>query len=365
MIWYGIESAVPDGLGRDGALLQEAAIPIVREHVARAMAASSGDPFHRVVAALGGAQDPGRRDILRGILTATRGRKSATPPGNWTEIRTVLWNSEDRDVRRLATSLALWFGDTAAAERLRSEVLDDGLSVEVRGAALETLLERPGEDLLPLLKASLDDPPLRGIALRGLAAFSDEEIPELILSRYARLSTADRPTAISVLAARESFVVPLLQAVENGTIPRTDLSTYTVRQLRRYGDSSIAAALQRIWGVARAVREDKKGTMERFKSQLTPTVLQAADLAAGRQVFRKNCATCHRLFDEGGAIGPDITGSQRANLDYVLENLADPSAFVPNEYRLRTISDAAGRVLQGIIKEQFHDARWDARSPEQ
>jgi putative heme-binding domain-containing protein len=55
------------------------------------------------------------------------------------------------------------------------------------------------------------------------------------------------------------------------------------------------------------------------------------------------------MFGEGGAIGPELTGSQRANLDYVLENVIDPSALVAQEYQLNTLSLADGRVLSGII----------------
>ena len=40
------------------------------------------------------------------------------------------------------------------------------------------------------------------------------------------------------------------------------------------------------------------------------------------------------MFGEGGDVGPELTGSQRANLDYVLENVLDPSAVVPREFRL-------------------------------
>ena len=41
---------------------------------------------------------------------------------------------------------------------------------------------------------------------------------------------------------------------------------------------------------------------------------------------------CHTLFGIGGKVGPDITGSNRANLDYLLENILDPSAVIPKEY---------------------------------
>ena len=49
---------------------------------------------------------------------------------------------------------------------------------------------------------------------------------------------------------------------------------------------------------------------------------------------------------------PDLTGSQRTNVDYVLENLLDPSAIVGRAYRMSLVETADGRVITGIVKEE-------------
>jgi putative heme-binding domain-containing protein len=69
-------------------------------------------------------------------------------------------------------------------------------------------------------------------------------------------------------------------------------------------------------------------------------------------VFNRTCQQYHKLYDIGGDIGPNLTGSDRANLDYVLENILDPSATVARDYRLTTVVTTEGRVLSGIIREQ-------------
>jgi putative heme-binding domain-containing protein len=87
----------------------------------------------------------------------------------------------------------------------------------------------------------------------------------------------------------------------------------------------------------------------KYKSLLTSDTLAKADVGKGRGLFVKNCASCHRLFGEGGQMGPDLTGSQRTNLDYVLENALDPSAVVPRDYQVTTFLLDNGRVVQGIV----------------
>src|SRR5207253_9384604 len=82
-----------------------------------------------------------------------------------------------------------------------------------------------------------------------------------------------------------------------------------------------------------------------------PDFMHAADPAAGRAVFSKTCGQCHSLFGEGGKIGPDLTGSNRANLDYVLQKVIDPNTAVPNDYQMQLIVLKDGRLVSGIIRQ--------------
>ena len=51
-------------------------------------------------------------------------------------------------------------------------------------------------------------------------------------------------------------------------------------------------------------------------------------------------------------MAPELTGSQRANLDYLLDNILDPSAIVPANYRVTMLLLDDGRILQGVIAEE-------------
>ena len=55
------------------------------------------------------------------------------------------------------------------------------------------------------------------------------------------------------------------------------------------------------------------------------------------------------MHGEGGALGPDLTGSGRRDLDYLLANIVTPSATVSPDYRMKQVVLADGRVLSGII----------------
>jgi putative heme-binding domain-containing protein len=89
---------------------------------------------------------------------------------------------------------------------------------------------------------------------------------------------------------------------------------------------------------------------------LTRQPSQAPDRSLGRAVYTKVCQQCHTLFGVGGQVGPDLTGSNRADLDYVLSNALDPSALIGKDYLANVIATTDGRVLTGIIRSEDKDA---------
>jgi putative heme-binding domain-containing protein len=92
--------------------------------------------------------------------------------------------------------------------------------------------------------------------------------------------------------------------------------------------------------------------ISKYREKLTPPNLAAADLGSGRMIFDKVCGNCHKMFGQGKGIGPDLTGSNRDSLDYLLENIVDPSRVVPAQLRQSAVLMVSGRVINGTITRQ-------------
>ena len=86
---------------------------------------------------------------------------------------------------------------------------------------------------------------------------------------------------------------------------------------------------------------------EELGKELNLGFLAKADLAKGRILYERTCAACPRHVRAGRKLGPDLTGSGRSNLDYILEGVVDPSAVVSADYRM-TILRKDGRILSGM-----------------
>ncbi len=359
MLWYGVEPLAPADPTRALDLLVKARIPLVRELLARRLASLPGpeaESLRPLIALLAKTDDTElQRDILRGVQEALHGRRLVAMPDGWSAAYTRLTSGPSAEVRERALALAVQFGDARAFAALRHTVGDTAAAPETRCKALDTLLQSQRPDLLPLLDGLLDDRDLRAAAVRGLAVFGDPGTPAKLLERYAAFPEDVRRDVVATLASRPAFALALLDAVERGAVPRDDVSAYTVRQLQGLRNREVNARLAKVWGTARATSQEKKALIAKYKALLSPDDLKAADRARGRLVFGKQCASCHRLFDDGGRIGPDLTGSQRANLDYVLENVLDPNAVVPKEYQVTRFVLTSGRVLEGVVPQE--DAR--------
>ena len=291
-------------------------------------------------------------DLLTGMHAGLRGRKHVAMPARWPSVYEKLSASKSAGVRKQAQLIALIFGDPKVITALNKTLMDRRTLVADRRTALQVLLEQRVDGLAPDLHRLVDEKPMRRAALQALAAYNNAATPDLILSKYSGFDSAERQDAINTLASRPSYALALLQATAKQIVRRTEISAFTARQLRGLGDDQVNKALHEVWGEVKETSQNKEALIAKYKAILTAKRLADADLSSGRLIYQQTCAKCHRLFDDGERIGPELTGSNRANLDYILENVLDPNAAIGKDYQLTNVTTADGRVLTGIIIER-------------
>ncbi|MBC8113342.1 MAG: FG-GAP repeat protein, partial [Candidatus Saccharimonas sp.] len=356
MYWYGIEPLVVADPAKAIALAKASKIEKVSRFIVR-RAASVNETTNAVVEWLASAGDAATQQMLLDEMRiALEGRVNVPQPAAWTPAYDKLLKSDDALVREKADGIAVAFGDKRILPRMRDVLADAKQSVEQRQRALDLLVKGRDTEAAPALRAALNDTTLRGPALRALAAFDDAATSPAILALYAKLNDAEKRDAINTLVARPGSANKLFDAIEKGDVPRTDVHAYHVQQLLGFKDDGLAKRITSVWGEIRATAKDKQELIVKHKAALTTARLKSADLSNGRRLYTKTCSACHILFGEGGKIGPDITGSNRANLDYILENVLDPSAIVGKDYRMTILALNDGRVVSGLILKETDSA---------
>jgi len=353
MLWYGVEPLVgaqPEVAIR---LAVESQIPLVRELIARRLAEeieTRPEPLSRLLHEIASAPAATQAEVLQGMRSALRGWRKAPMPAGWATLVANPAATADGRVRDQIRELGVVFGEGRALDELRAVVANPQAGALARRQALQTLVDNRADTLGPLLRQAADDNTLRTAALLGLLQMGHSEAPGLAASRYLWVGLEERPALVGAMVTRLPSAKALLAAIASGAIPRADLTPFHARQIVSLHDAGLTARLGEVWGVVRPMGADKAPVKQRFRQALTPERLPTAELGRGRVVFQQVCANCHRLYGEGGAVGPDLTGSGRANLDYLLDHIIDPSALVPADYRMAIVTLKDGRVLNGVVR---------------
>jgi len=355
MTWYGIEPVVFN----EGALqlldsnpkLQQFAVRRLAHEISTKPAVSeSALRFIGVKAASNNSEsEAAAAKLLTSFKTGLAGRARVDAPKDWTAIEKQLRASKNKDVVLAVDSLAVMFGDGAAIADLRTLAGDANMDAVAREQAIGALAQAQDADAVSMLFNLLNDRAVVDAAITALSNFDHPDTAKQLLNRMGGFKDGNRSLAIDTMASREAYALELIQAIEEGRIDARELTAAQVRQLSALGNEHIKSVLEAKWGVIQETPEARVASIKKWQAELTPETIAHADRENGAAIFKKSCAACHKLYGEGKAIAPDLTGANRSNLEYMLMNIIDPSSVVPKQFTTSVIAMKDGRVITGVI----------------
>ena len=357
MIWYGLIPVLDERPESLVDVAAESRLAEVTKLISRALAeADDAAVMDRLLTRCEPTGLSNRRAVLEGMVAGYKGLVRAEAPNGWTRFAESFGDADETS-RQWLRELGSLFGDGRALDDLRAIAMgtvdaDDA----TRTAALESLILAKPADLREICRSLLKNPKLNVVAARGLAAFDDPALGRELVSRYRNFRAPERPKLVSVLVSRSSFADPLLDAIEQGKIPRQALTAFDVRAIHSLQNDAISERVDRIWGRVRQTTQQAEQEIERLKNAMDDHRLAAADRSQGRVLFNRLCSNCHRLYGEGAKVGPDLTGAGRSNLDYLVSNIIAPSAVVDKDFRMTVIATDDGRTLSGLVLDESPSA---------
>ena len=301
-----------------------------------------------IVGALQGIDDPGiQASFLKGMLGGLDGRRDVDPPKGWAELKAKLENQGNEEVIGLVGRIGQVFGDESASDSALATLMDGKATLDDRKLALAGLVAQKNAKLPPKLVLLLDQP-LGTEAIRAYSAFDFKAAPRILLSRYPKLGSEEKRVVVETLASRKSYARSLVAAMGKGKVAKDEIPAYVARNLHAMlGDS-----FEKVYGKVQAVSADKDKQIAKYKSMVLASDMSKADASKGRMIYQRSCGACHIMYGEGGKIGPELTGSNRADLDYFLLNVLAPSYDVPEGYRMVTVTSKDGQVLVGTSSKR-------------
>jgi putative heme-binding domain-containing protein len=354
LLWWAWEHAIATSPEKALVLLDDASFwsqPVVsKELLSRLMRrfAASGKREDLAICArlLQRAPDKASTEaLMRGFEEAYQGRSlTGVPPELVDALAKVGGGSLSLKVRQ---------GDAAAIKEAIDAIRVDGTPAgkRIEYIALFSEVKNPAivDVLLEILDRPIDES-VKASVLGTLQAYADDRIAPAVLSQYAAWPDELRSLAQSLLVSRKGTALALLEAVDREAIAAKSLPDETVRKLTAHRDPRIAELVKKHWGdIEGATSEIMQAQFERGIAAIGSG---GGDPYTGKPVYMQVCGKCHKLHDQGGQIGPDLTAYKRDDVRHMLLNVVNPSAEIREGFENLLAVLADGRIVQGFLVEQ-------------
>ncbi len=362
-IWWALEAQIQQDPGAAVAIFEDDRVwnePVIEAHLTervgrRFMAERSAANLEICAALLDRAPSAAvAKRLVRGMEKALEGSEVDSLPPALDRALARLWDQFPLDTDLVRFALRL--GSAEGREAARRFVVNQRLPVGERVELIESLSQlRDPDAVVPFLEMFRQDgehEPVRLASVNALRRYADADIASLLVQEYPRVSGDLRDTVQSVLVGRPSWALRLLDAVDRGAIARESIGYNNLLVMERREDPAAQVLLQKHWGRLRQPAAAKVKQMQAVRAALDEG---QGDLAAGRELFAISCGVCHKLFDSGRSIGPELTGYERDNLEFLLPAIVDPSLALREEFELVTVTlrrrpgESESATLTGFI----------------
>ncbi len=224
--------------------------------------------------------------------------------------------------------------DTAPAARVR---------------ALQLLAHAEFKTGKPAFEAALDPRQPQEVqlaAVRALRTTADAGVPGVLLARWAAYTPTVRAEVLATLSGRPAWTLALLDAVEKGAVARSQIDSVRQATLKNHRDPKVRDRAAKLF--AAATSDARQKAIDRYKSAAE----KPGDVAKGREVFKRECASCHVAGTIGVTVGPSIASIGTKTAQELLTSVLDPNREVDPRYLNYAVTLNDDRTLSGIISAE-------------
>jgi putative membrane-bound dehydrogenase-like protein len=232
--------------------------------------------------------------------------------------------------------------------RCQSIVDNDAASDEERRAAATLLArtsrtrDRATENLAGWLAPQVD-PVVQAAVLETIIRSGSDHVPATLAAAWPGLSPSLRTLAIDGWLARESWTADLLDRIESRRVLPGNLSLPQRDRLLRNADATLAERAKSL--LAAGATPARRDVVNGYRVSLDGS----GDAMAGRDVYLRVCANCHRRGDLGRNVGPNLATVLEHSPERLLTNILDPNADIQPGYQGYTCVLMTGEVVTGLL----------------
>lgn len=295
--------------------------------------ASSGEAEWRIATMLGLAEGISGRSkefgsSPKGLLYVIQG--SAVPASDVAALDKFLGNvlaiaGDQTEKTRLRTSATALLGYT---------------SFERSHAALQKMIvpNTPPDLLLEAITAfsRLNDP-------RGAAILLNKEA-------WSAYTPRVKSAVVAAVVSKPAFINELFAVIEKGAITGAELSSADRVRLMSDKNPEIGERAKILF------KELEGGDRMKVYQEYKNALAASANAPMGKAVFQKACSACHTYKNEGGKVGPDLTGVKNQPADALLLHILVPNYEVLPAYQSISVRTNDGRSFSGWLVSETENS---------
>jgi putative membrane-bound dehydrogenase-like protein len=189
-------------------------------------------------------------------------------------------------------------------------------------------------------------------AVQSLAEFSQPDIGKNLVQHWRELGPSIRPAALGLLLRRQAYHTYLVSAWENGQLTVGELNL-DLEQRRRLLNRSTPEIQKR---AAAFIQDGEYSNRKTIVEEWLAKLPASGEPQAGKVVFEKTCAQCHRVGSLGSRVGPELTGMSHRSVEDLLSNILDPNMAINPAYITYNCETVSGDLESGLLKAESADA---------
>lgn len=354
LLWWAVEAKLDTHGDRFVKLMADPAFwdrSLVRdfivERLARRLTAKPTDGYQSLVQLLAAApaEDSVTR-VLNGIEAGLAGSSEAEMPGDMQAALDRILKQRGPGAQLFNIYIRMNQSPTDAVLSMLKAKQTSGAN---RSKLIKAIAEKRVRAAVPVLSDLLrtESNGKRALELIGaLQRFTTTRIASLFIEKLPNWPANVRASAVTALSGRLEWAQLLLDAVDLDAVKTDWVTINNLLAIREYGCDHCNDLIANHWGKLRRSPEEKEREIKRVRQVLK---IKGGDQKRGQELFTLMCSSCHRLGRTGRQIGPNLTGYERDNLDFIVPAIADPSLAIREEYTTFNVVTSDGQTLTGFL----------------
>ena len=172
---------------------------------------------------------------------------------------------------------------------------------------------------------------------------------QLLIERFQNLTPDLQRAVLGGLLRYPSTLPALALAINSKKILAAQIPPDMRVRLLATNDKNVSKQFSEL---LKSVSADRAAIINQYAAALSTPALAVGDAEAGKLVFNRVCAQCHRLSDTGNDVGPPLKQLADKSPEQLLETILDPNREVDPKFSSYSVLLQDGRVFAGIIAEE-------------